>query len=341
MDAQERLTFRVQTFVRDQIRSYRPTAADLRCLVASAATGPGAAPERLWYVTVDRALSCLAQLYRCVPRGVFEGLAEDILTECAASVRRAAEALRQQRASRGTVEAADLEATLFTIAQLLTLREQIAPFETDFAITQKALDFTQTREAMRSLMERRGRLGGLGGALELLQSGAPSIIQSHRDAKVALDAELRECCERYIRHNTDAATRALTSLIVNQASAAGSDADALLDPIQVAAALDAAEGGVQGEVTRCRRLMAEYLPEPATQQILFGPIRSQILDTLGQVETLVNATDLPLPKAKTMPRTSSTAAAEDGAGAQLPWSERLARIAELVNALARAESVPA
>ena len=35
------------------------------------------------------------------------------------------------------------------MSQLLALREQIAPFESDFAITQKALDFTTTRQMLR------------------------------------------------------------------------------------------------------------------------------------------------------------------------------------------------
>ena len=59
-----------------------------------------------------------------------------------ASVERAATLLVDRKRSA-------LDGTLFRVAQLLALREQIAPFETDFAITHKALDFTQTREAVR------------------------------------------------------------------------------------------------------------------------------------------------------------------------------------------------
>ena len=329
-DAQERITFRVQTFVRDQIRTFKPSPEDIdyprkRSSNGSSSStqpadgaaakggggGGGGGETTTWYITVSRALSCLAQLYRCVPRSVFEGLAQEILSECAESVSRAASILQGNKRSH-------LDGTLFAVSQLLTLREQIAPFDSDFAITHKQLDFSQTREAVKSLIGSRFAVGGVSGALELLSSGAPLLIKSHRDAKAALDQQLRSACEAFIEHASDAAARPLNDAL-SKATAAnlavgiaaskerlaasgggdggGGGAGAApppnkLDISAVAAAVAKAEAGVHGELSTAHELMTRYLPEPQTQEILFAPVRTNVLDALGQLETLLHAAGL-------------------------------------------------
>ena len=422
-DAQERLTFRVQTFVRDQIRNFRPSADDLSfpraphhpppkqhvpppplppplphpppssvavgaagtpakpsgpprpplspssptsatpdsgvvaetpataaiggpsleeeaapLVHANAAAEPataaaeptaglaaasdGARPKRSggvedgWYATVSISLSCLAQLYRCVPRAVFEGLAQEILTECAESVERAAALIRARPSS------SRLHGTLFSVSQLLVLREQIAPFETDFAITHQALDFSQTRQMVRTLVEKRGRLGGLSDMVELLQHAAPSIVRSQRDAKAALDLELRTACESFIRHCTDAVAKPLADVVAKLAAPTASQASrgasvpAAAGAEAVPAAITAAEKGVQAELREACGLMAAFLPEPSTRAILFAPIRSAILEALGQLQTILNALELAAPsKVPIEPeRLSRLAAAVDELG---------------------------
>ena len=89
-----------------------------------------------------------------------------------------------------------------------------------------------------------------------------------------------------------------------------------------------AEEGVNGELSRAHGLMVKYLPEKATQVILFGPIRANVLDALGQLETLINAQELATPQ-----RTVMTAGADSLEKQPEPWSQRLARLAAQVNAM--------
>ena len=79
----------------------------------------------------------------------------------------------------------------------------------------------------------------------------------------------------------------------DSAGGGGGGGGGSLDPAALEAAVARAEAGVEGKVAKARELMGGYLPEAATQAILFAPIRNNVLDALGQLETLLNALDAP------------------------------------------------
>jgi len=323
-DAQERLIFCVQTHVRDRITLFRPSAADLAfprvstglltneastarannlSTVPNSGGGLGSAyvnSDDLWYVTVRRGMKCLAQLYRCVPRAVFDGVAQEILSECSASVQCAAVLI-------GAAKRSPLDATLFSISQLLVLREQIAPFDSAFAVTHRTLDFSQTRDAVWRLFGTRGRIGGLDAAMGLLQSGAPSLVTNCQDAKAALERDLRVACEEYIAYCNGTIAHPLRELLTaatlptavvadGHADSCGTGAgqEVACTPFGVSTAsitlaITAAETAMKGELSHAYALMAAYLPETSTQHILFGPVKKAIHDVLAQLQTLLNA----------------------------------------------------
>jgi len=263
-DVQERIAFRVQAFVHDGIRSFRPATADVEL--------PDEPTDRgdCWFPPLSRALACLAKVYPCVPRPVFQGLAQEVVSECMASVLRASARLR--------ADGRAVDAALLEISQLLALREQIAPFSLDFAVTHKALDFTATRNVLRQLASRQ-RLGGVAAVLDLLQRGAPSLVESQEDAKVQIERQLRVSCDTFVLHCTAVSIGQLTEVLAAQAPATAA----------ICSALDATERAVRETLSPLRTRMAMYLPEPATLAILIGPIKHNVLEAFGQLQTRVGA----------------------------------------------------
>ena len=82
-----------------------------------------------WYPPLARTLTCLSKLYRCVDAGIFAGLAQE-------AVAAAADAIHIGR--RGVARRSSaLDGMLFLVRHLLVLREQIAPFNLEFAVVNK------------------------------------------------------------------------------------------------------------------------------------------------------------------------------------------------------------
>lgn len=136
-DVQERLTFRAQTHMRDEIANYLPSADDLAFpakLEQAAASTLGTEEEgrdlySTWYPPLEKTLSCLSKLYRCLEPAIFTGLAQDAIGMCSTSIQRASK-LIEKRSSQ-------MDGQLFLIKHLLILREQIAAFNINVSLTQK------------------------------------------------------------------------------------------------------------------------------------------------------------------------------------------------------------
>ncbi|GFH22430.1 Sec34-like family protein, partial [Haematococcus lacustris] len=210
-DCQARLIFRCQAVIRDQVAHYTPTATDIdyparlqlspvqpatapdgsSALVAGHSSTPppstrqagsaappapaeageaGADPFSQLYPPLHSTLLVLSKLYRAVDRPVFSGLAQEAVSACTLSVQQAGRLVARK--------AGPVDGQLFMIKHLLFLREQILPFDADFAVTDMDLDFSHMRDHMRRIMTGDLSIfsfGSSAGVMKMLGTAAPRV----------------------------------------------------------------------------------------------------------------------------------------------------------------------
>jgi hypothetical protein len=74
-DAQERLIYRTQAHIVEEIGSYYPTPADLD--YPKRLEGQDPRDRRHYFPTLDRTLFLLSKVYQCLDQSVFEGIAQE------------------------------------------------------------------------------------------------------------------------------------------------------------------------------------------------------------------------------------------------------------------------
>lgn len=177
-------------------------------------------------------------------------------------------------------------------------------YQPDFAaVTERDLDFTHTREAIRRMMT--GQLSFLSlssdnAVLQLVSKGAPRLLESQLDAKKELERQLKAACETFIMFATKLAVEPLLTFItkvtavrVGTSSSSNSDQKPLKEHAfasperlsQVAAAVNAALTASLPKVISKIRL---YITNPTTQSVLVKPILSNIGEAHGQIASLLS-----------------------------------------------------
>ena len=219
-DVQERLVYRVEKFILEEIELFEPTAADLNYPGKLETTSEDAKANKwaissslTWYPTLDMTLMCLSKLYRCIDTDIFDCIAQQALSACTKTLLNAGNTI--------STEKTQIDASLFLIKHLLILREQINPFDLHFSVTEQQLDFSTTANAFVMFLQRVSAWFSLenNAVFQFFYDGIPSVISSEIDAKRDVEQELKHACESFILHATNIAVKPLLDLLREHAPA--------------------------------------------------------------------------------------------------------------------------
>ncbi|OAD77376.1 hypothetical protein PHYBLDRAFT_131111 [Phycomyces blakesleeanus NRRL 1555(-)] len=318
-DAQGKLVFRAQSFIHQDIQSYHPKPEDFELsksieaslLQMSELTDDTPHVTRRWYPALQNTLWILSKLYRCVQTGVFEDLAQEAVSLCSESLKRASDIITNTKSA--------LDGQLFLIKHLLVLKEQLAPFEAELVHTGKELSFFPTTGALSSLQQNRSFFFNPNTLIGLAQSGMPRIVEISLDSRREVNFKLKDVCEEFITDCVSTAVDPLTVFMIKLSTMRpvgesspdenGSPRAKTLSQEDVQSTVEQFKESAEERIRFVLRKLREYVNDYKMEQILIRPIELNILENYknfyhtvttesngGKISTL----DEPLPSVEYM-----------------------------------------
>ncbi|KAE9457763.1 hypothetical protein C3L33_10336, partial [Rhododendron williamsianum] len=238
---------------------------------------------KTWYPPLEKTLSCLSKLYRCLEPAVFTGLAQEALEVCTMSIQKASKLIAKR--------SSPMDGQLFLIKHLLILREQIGPFDIEFSVTHKELDFSHLLDHLRRILRGQASLFDWSRSTSLARTLSPRVLESQIDAKKELEKSLKVTCEEFIMSVTKLVVDPMLSFVtkvtaVKVALSSGSPNQKMESPMtkplkdqafatpdKVAQLVQKVSDAIQQELPRVMAKMKLYLQNQSTRTILFKPIR--------------------------------------------------------------------
>ncbi|TNN04252.1 hypothetical protein fugu_001281 [Takifugu bimaculatus] len=248
----------------------------------------------MWYPTVRRTLVCLSKLYRCMDRAVFQGLSQEALSACIQSLLKASDVILKNKTQ--------IDGQLFLIKHLLIMREQIAPFHTDFAIKEISLDLKKTRDAAFKILNPKAvpkffRLNSHNAILEFLLEGTPEIKEHYIDSKKDVDRHLKFSCEQFIQQQTqifvgnleEFLTRvaALKTMAIEGGPTYRLAQQPWAQPAKINDLVTATYRVMKSRLPSTLQSMSLYLANRDTEFILFKPVRNNIQQVFRRLHALL------------------------------------------------------
>eukprot|EP00913_Durusdinium_trenchii_P017022 g16007.t1 len=298
-DVQEKLIYRVEMYIRDDIKGYVPSSSDMDypSMLYSCDSEANQDPDPMlgefrkgWFPSLPRTLSILAKIYRVLEMSTFQGIAQEAVDLCMHTLKEASQVLaRRSLPSSSELQAVlplvqMMDSQLFLVKHLLLLREQVAAFECELVVSEKYFNFGNLWEAL-NLKLPDGILGIL----------KPTIYQAEVDSKKDIESELKSACEALITNITAHITQPLAAMnmkIGNFLANPQVDRASLKDQriMMVSTFLDTVKVKVPFATAHIRL----YLSTPggtdasrSTSPILFKPVEMRLVDTWGRLEGLL------------------------------------------------------
>ncbi|KAJ3677133.1 hypothetical protein LUZ60_002857 [Juncus effusus] len=304
-DIHERLTFCARTHIREEIANYRPSDEDLDYPAKLERTASVPTVEEssdiyeTWYRPLEKTVSCLSKLYHCLEPAVFTGLAQEAVEFCSISIQNASKSIAKK--------ASQMDGQLFLIRHLLILREQIAPFDVEFSVTYKELDFSHLLDHLRRILRGQVSLFDWSRSTSLARTFSPRILESQIDAKKELEKSLKVTCEEFIMSITKLVVDPMLSFVakvtavkvaLNSASQ-GQKSDSVLNkplksqafaaPDKVSQVVQKVTMALEQELPKVMAKMKLYLQNPSTRLILFKPIKTNVVEAHIQLMSLLKS----------------------------------------------------
>uniref|UniRef100_A0A1A7YUH6 Conserved oligomeric Golgi complex subunit 3 n=1 Tax=Iconisemion striatum TaxID=60296 RepID=A0A1A7YUH6_9TELE len=248
----------------------------------------------MWYPTVRRTLVCLSKLYRCIDKAVFQGLSQEALSACIQSLLKASDIILKNKTQ--------IDGQLFLIKHLLIMREQIAPFHTDFAIKEISLDLKKTRDAAFKILNPKAvpkffRLNSHNAILEFLLEGTPEIKEHYIDSKKDVDRHLKFSCEQFIQQQTQifvgnleeflTKVSALKTMAVQGGPTYSLSQQPWAQPAKINDIVMATYRVMKSKLPSTLQSMSLYLANRDTEFILFKPVRNNIQQVFQRLHALL------------------------------------------------------
>uniref|UniRef100_A0A8C6NRI6 Conserved oligomeric Golgi complex subunit 3 n=1 Tax=Nothobranchius furzeri TaxID=105023 RepID=A0A8C6NRI6_NOTFU len=248
----------------------------------------------MWYPTVRRTLVCLSKLYRCIDKAVFQGLSQEALSACIQSLLKASDIILKNKTQ--------IDGQLFLIKHLLIMREQIAPFHTDFAIKEISLDLKKTRDAAFKILNPKAvpkffQLNSHNAILEFLLEGTPEIKEHYIDSKKDVDRHLKFSCEQFIQQQTQifvgnleeflTKVAALKTMVVQGGPTYSLSQQPWAQPAKINDVVMATYRVMKSKLPGTLQSMSLYLANRDTEFILFKPVRNNIQQVFQRLHALL------------------------------------------------------
>ncbi|CAN0110590.1 unnamed protein product, partial [Phaeothamnion confervicola] len=176
---------------------------------AQAAAEAALSAYNSWYPPLRSALMLLSKVYRAVDMAVFEDLAHQAVAATTQRLHVAAMAITK-------VSGIGLNGQLFLIKHLLTLREQLLPFDVSFAHRSTQLNFGATRAALRKFVTTAPALFRLDKDNSLVRvsvESLPTVDEFQVDAKRDMEETLKAACSEFIALVADNVREPLTTFL--------------------------------------------------------------------------------------------------------------------------------
>lgn len=261
----------------------------------------------MWFPSVRRVLVCLSKLYRCIDKTVFQGLSQEALQACVQSLVQASRGIRNRQFTGQSANKSGrpkvIDSQLFLIKHLLILREQIAPFQAEFAVREMQLDFSRTKDAAYQMLDfstlpKLLRVNSNNALLQFFVEGAPEVKEFYIDGKKDVDRQLKQVCEEFIDHVTqvlvgpldDYLKKAMLVLNVSQEESgpkASLRQQAFATPEHLKEIVSSAYRDLKITARSVHTSMSLYLANRDTENILFKPIKLNVQQAYQQLQMIL------------------------------------------------------